>query len=76
MAWQISKTKSKERKTCSWYESRKSKFILNGWRRISPPHFRTYKEGTPHMIKSLKLVPMQPLDPDHADSIFKKWLPE
>ena len=27
----------------------------------------------PHMIKSLKLVPMQPLDPDHADSIFKKW---
>ena len=25
------------------------------------------------MIKSLKLVPMQPLDPAHADSIFKKW---
>ena len=43
---------------------------------LATPHFRTYKEGTPHMIKSLKLVPMQPLDPDHADSIFKKWLPK
>ena len=32
-----------------------------------------YKEGTPHMINSLKLVPMQPLDTEHADSIFKKW---
>ena len=36
-------------------------------------HFRAYKEGAPHMIKSLKLVPMQSLDPDHADNIFKKW---
>ena len=43
---------------------------------LATPHFRKYKEGTPHMIKSLKLVPMQPLDPDHADSIFKKWLPK
>ena len=41
---------------------------------LATPHFRKYKEGTPHMIKSLKLVSMQPLDPDHADSIFKKWL--
>ena len=41
---------------------------------LATSHFRKYKEGTPHMIKSLKLVPMQPLDPDHADSIFKKWL--
>ncbi|MBR4615539.1 MAG: antibiotic biosynthesis monooxygenase [Kiritimatiellae bacterium] len=41
---------------------------------LATPHFRAYKEGTPHMIKSLKLVPMQPLDPAHADSIFKKWL--
>jgi quinol monooxygenase YgiN len=40
---------------------------------LATPHFRKYKEGTPHMIKSLKLVPMQPLDPAHADSIFKKW---
>ena len=41
---------------------------------LATPHFRKYKEGTPHMIKSLQLVPMQPLDPGHADSIFKKWL--
>jgi quinol monooxygenase YgiN len=41
---------------------------------LATPQFRKYKEGTPHMIKSLKLVPMQPLDPDHADGIFKKWL--
>ena len=40
---------------------------------LATPHFCKYKEGTPHMIKSLKLVPMQPLDPAHADSIFKKW---
>ena len=40
---------------------------------LATPHFRKYKEGTPYMIKSLKLVPMQPLDPDHADCIFKKW---
>ena len=40
---------------------------------LATPHFRKYKEGTPHMIKSLKLVPMQPLDIEHVDSIFKKW---
>ena len=28
---------------------------------------------TPVSLTPLKLVPMQPLDPDHADSIFKKW---
>ena len=36
---------------------------------LATPH----KEGTPHMIKSLKLVPMLPLDIEHVDSIFKKW---
>ena len=41
---------------------------------LATAHFRKYKEGTPHMIKSLELVPMRPLDPDHADTIFKKWL--
>ncbi len=40
---------------------------------LATPHFRKYKEGTPHMIKSLKLEPMQPLDIEHADSIFKRW---
>lgn len=41
---------------------------------LATPHFRAYKEGTPHMIRSLELVPMRPLDPDHADCIFKKWM--
>lgn len=39
---------------------------------LATPHFRVYKEGTPHMIKSLELVPMQPLDVEHIDLIFKK----
>ena len=41
---------------------------------LATPHFRKYKEGTPHMIKSLELVPMHPLDPEHANGIFRKWL--
>ena len=41
---------------------------------LATAHFRKYKEETPHMIKSLELVPMRPLDPEHADTIFKKWL--
>ena len=41
---------------------------------LATPHFRAYKEGTPHMIKSIELVPMHPLDPEHADGIFRKWL--
>ena len=39
---------------------------------IATPHFRAYKEGTPHMIKSLELVPMEPLDTDDMKLIFKK----
>ena len=39
---------------------------------LATAHFRKYKEGTPHMIKSLELVPMRPLDPEHMDLIFKK----
>ena len=39
---------------------------------LATPHFRAYKEGTPHMIKSLKLVPMQPLDESGMNQIFKK----
>lgn len=39
---------------------------------LATPHFRAYKEGTPHMIKSLELVPMQPLDAEHMSLIFKK----
>ena len=39
---------------------------------LATAHFRKYKEGTPHMIKSLELVPMRPLDAEHMDLIFKK----
>ena len=39
---------------------------------LQTPHFRAYKDGTPHMIKSLELVPMEPLDAAHMDLIFKK----
>ena len=39
---------------------------------LATPHFRKYKEGTPHMIKSLELVPMRPLDAAHMNLIFKK----
>lgn len=38
---------------------------------LQTPHFRAYKEGTPHMIKSLNLVPMSPLDPDGMKLIFR-----
>jgi len=39
---------------------------------LASPHFRVYKEGTPHMIKSLDLVSMRPLDADGMKSIFRK----
>ena len=39
---------------------------------LATPHFRTYKEGTPHMIKSLSLVPMTPLDEEGMKLIFSK----
>ena len=39
---------------------------------LATPHFRAYKEGTPHMIKSLELVPMRPLDENGMKQIFNK----
>ena len=39
---------------------------------LATPYFRKYKDGTPHMIKSLELVPMRPLDAEHMSLIFKK----
>ena len=39
---------------------------------LATPHFRKYKEGTPHMIRSLKLVPMRPLDESGMKHIFNK----
>ena len=42
---------------------------------LATPHFRVYKEGTPHMIKSLELVPMRPLDESGMKRIFSKQDP-
>lgn len=39
---------------------------------LASPHFRAYKEGTPHMIKSLELVSMRPLDEKGMENIFIK----
>ena len=39
---------------------------------LATPHFRAYKDGTPHMIKSRSLVPMHPLDTEGMNLIFKK----
>ena len=39
---------------------------------LATPHFRKYKEGTPHMIKSLELVSMRPLDENGMKTIFIK----
>ncbi len=39
---------------------------------LATPHFRKYKEGTLHMIKSLNLVPMDPLDTPNMNKIFRK----
>ena len=41
---------------------------------LATPHFRKYKEGTPHMIKSLELVPMRPLDESGMKQIFVKQI--
>ena len=48
--------------------------IIRGQIVGTTPHFRKYKEGTPHMIKSLSLVPMQPLDESGMKHIFHKLL--
>ena len=39
---------------------------------LETPHFKAYKDGTYHWIKSLNLEPMHPLDPEHMDQIFRK----
>ena len=39
---------------------------------LATPHFRAYKEGTPHMIEFLRLAPMRPLDPALFPDIFRK----
>lgn len=39
---------------------------------LNTAHFLKYKKGTLHMVKSLKLQPMHPLDPEAMPYIFKK----
>lgn len=39
---------------------------------ISTEHFLRYKQGTMHMVKSLKLSDMRPLDPETMKLLFKK----
>ena len=39
---------------------------------IKTEHFLKYKQGTLHMVKSLKLPNMQPLDPETMRLIFSK----
>ena len=39
---------------------------------IASKHFQTYKQGTLHMVKSLDLVDMTPMNPDGMKEIFTK----
>lgn len=39
---------------------------------LETDHFQKYKKGTLHMVKSLKLPTMLPLDPEMTKQIFKK----
>ena len=39
---------------------------------ISTAHFQTYKKGTLHMVKSLNLLDVKPLDPEAMTAIFTK----
>ena len=39
---------------------------------LATPHFLRYKTGTPHMIESLRLAPMRPLDPLIFPDVFRK----
>ena len=40
---------------------------------LQTPHFLEYKQGTLHMVKSLKLVDTNPLAPEAMPLIFKKY---
>ena len=39
---------------------------------IKTEHFQKYKQGTMHMVKSLRLPTMQPLDPETMKLLFNK----
>ncbi|WP_281233850.1 putative quinol monooxygenase [Flavobacterium gelatinilyticum] len=40
---------------------------------LKTPHFLVYKTSTLKMVKSLKLVDMNPLDPETMPEMFKKY---
>lgn len=40
---------------------------------IQTAHFQRYKQGTLHMVKSLKLQDLEPLAPETMNKIFKKF---
>ena len=40
---------------------------------LQTPHFLEYKQGTLHMVKSLRLVATEPLAPEAMSLIFKKY---
>ena len=39
---------------------------------LQTPHFKTYKTSTLNMVKSLRLVDMEPIDKNAMPKIFKK----
>ena len=39
---------------------------------LKTPHFQTYKTSTLSMVKSLKLIDMEAIDPETMKAIFKK----
>lgn len=41
---------------------------------LTTPHFQTYKQGTLHMVKSLNLLDIKPLDPNAMPLIFRKQI--
>lgn len=44
-------------------------------RHIATAHFLKYKQGTKHMVRSLRLGELRPLDPESMTLLFKKYRP-
>lgn len=40
---------------------------------LKTPHFQEYKTSTLKMVKSLRLIDMEAVDPETMKLIFKKW---
>ncbi|NNC61689.1 MAG: antibiotic biosynthesis monooxygenase [Eudoraea sp.] len=40
---------------------------------LQTPHFKLYKESTLHMVKSLRLIDIEAIDPETMPAIFKKF---